>query len=85
MRYFCNNNYYCIQSGLLVTLISNSIPNSNEKLSKSLLWMIIFGISGVCGSYSFGALIEKTNNKTGVVISFVLTLLSVIFIIYSFK
>lgn len=53
-------------SGMLVKLISNTVDDVSEKLTKALLWMIVFGIGEVLGAILIGKLIEKTNNKSSV-------------------
>ena len=70
-------------SGFLVKMISNTIPSENEKLSKSLYCMMVFGFGEILAGYAIGKFIDYTNNRSGVVCSLISVILAFLSLIYT--
>ena len=72
-----------LYSGFLVKMISNTIPNEDEKLYKSLYCMIVFGVGEILAAFAVGKLIDYTNNRVGAVCSLISVILGFLSLIYT--
>jgi len=72
-----------VYSELLVMLIRNTVPDKNEKLSKSLHCMIILGFGEMFGSLSMGKIIDVFGHRSGVIITTAVVLSTIGITIYS--
>ena len=72
-----------VSSGFLVKMISNTISNTDDKLSYSLYCMMVFGVGEISGGYIIGKIIDWTNNRTGVLFVQVSVILAFSSIVYT--
>lgn len=72
-----------IYSGFMVKMISNTIENKDEKLSKSLYCMMVLGVGEITGAFAIGKLIDITSNRVGVLCTLVSVILAFSSLVYT--
>lgn len=80
-----NGIIIAINSGFLVKMVSNTIKNDsgNEKLTKALYVVVVFGVGETIGSISIGKLIDCTSNKFGVIMVLILQSIAAAVTVYT--
>ena len=72
-----------IYSGLLVKLISNTIQKDEDKLTKALYCMIVFGVGEVTGALTLGKVVDIFNNRVGIFCVMIVVVVTISITIYT--